>query len=295
MRPDFEDEHLLALDSLVELRHLALSWCYPVTERGLQGLSSLQHLESLSLRGCRLSDASARCLAELPLAHVRFGAAAQELSESGMRVLAAAPLRSLRFEDAVLDGASTAPLAGHPTLTDLALPDAHITVDGVRTLGSLPRLRRLDLRGVIDDRALGELVPLAGQLQSLHAGLTSTISDAECTISDAGCESLAAFRELVFLDIHATGVTGAGLRALSGLRKLEHLALDCLDLDDTDVRAIASLTNLRSLSLGTNQQITDGVIETLAQLPSSSASISKVRASPNERSPASPSCRTSAS
>jgi Leucine-rich repeat (LRR) protein len=196
----------------------------------------------------------------MPLAHVKFNAVAPDFSEAGMRVLAAAPLRALHLRSETLGDADLAPLAGHPTLADLEIDQVRLTASGARTLGSLPRLRRLDLsRSTLDDLGARELAPLAGMLRSLDLGVASAISD-------AACETLAAFEQLAFLDVSSTRVTTGGVRRLAGLRRLEHLDLGDLDLDDDAVLALAPLAKLRSLSLCDSRRITDRTVDALAQL-----------------------------
>ena len=257
----FEDEHLLALEPLTELRRLALFSCEPITAQGMELLSALPNLEALDLRNCPLSDDRARWLAGLPLARVMFNAVTPAFTEAGMSTLADAPLRSLHLGGGTLNNARIAPLAGHPTLADLELGSAPITAPGARTLGSLRRLRRLYIPGsALDDQAAGELAPLAPELRSLHLGSSKAISN-------AACEVLAGFERLGFLDISSTGITGSGVRRLARLRGLEHLDLSFLPLDDEDVRALAPLARLRSLGLYCCQELTDRALDTLEQLP----------------------------
>jgi len=257
----FEDEHLLALEPLGELRRLALFSCEPITAQGMELLGALPHLEALDLRNCPLSDDRARCLTGLPLARVMFNAVTPAFTEAGMSALAAAPLRSLHLGGGSLNNARIAPLADHPTLADLELGSAPITAPGARTLGSLRELRRLYIPGsALDDHAAGELAPLAPRLRSLHLGSSKALSNAACDV-------LAAFDRLVFLDISSTGITGGGVRRLARLRGLEHLDLAFLDLEDDDVNALAPLARLRSLSLFCCRELTDRAIDAIEQLP----------------------------
>jgi hypothetical protein len=189
-----------------------------------------------------------------------FNAVTPAFTEVGMETLAAAPLRSLHLRGGTLNNARIAPLAGHPTLSDLELGGAPITAPGARTLGTLRELRRLYIPGsALDDHAAAELAPLAPRLRSLHLGSSKAISN-------AACEILGAFERLVFLDLSSTGLTGGGVRRLARLRELEHLDLSFLPLGDEDVHALAPLARLRSLGLLCCGELTDRAIDAIEQL-----------------------------
>jgi hypothetical protein len=189
-----------------------------------------------------------------------FGNILPAFTVAGMRTLAAAPLRELHLDAVGLDDRCIEPLLGHPALANLELPGACITAPGARVLGSLPQLRRLEIpESTLDDLGVAALAPLAGQLQSLHLGGATSLTD-------AACETLSALERLAFLDIGSTQIGGAGIRMLSQLRDLEQLDLRFLDLVADDVLALAPHAKLRELSLYMCHRITDRAIDAIERL-----------------------------
>ena len=141
----FTAETLRALAPLTQLRRLALRPCSAVSDDGFAVLGGLRALEVLELCECALSDALMCAIGHLPLNDVTLTGWLGDITADGMRALAAAPLRRFHLGNEGIDDALIAPLAGHPTLSNLTIFGAHLTATGLAALGSVPQLRRLRL------------------------------------------------------------------------------------------------------------------------------------------------------
>lgn len=257
----FSDDDLLALEPCKRVRRLKLYSCAQLTERGFAALRSLHRLADIDLRNCPLDDARARCLDGLPLAHVMFNVVTPAFTAIGMRALSRGPLVSLTLRGESIDDVCIAPLAGHPTLAHVELPDAALGVEGARTLGALSRLRVLHLPSSgLDDASIHALASSAAgaDMHSLSVAHSSGVGD-------EACRSLARFTELTFLDLSATAVRTRGLQHLRSLRALEQLDLGFLDLRDSDVGELAIHAKLRGLSLAFSREVTDRAVDVLEQ------------------------------
>lgn len=261
-----DDRGLAALAGCTRLEQLALFSCEHVTSAGLAALAPLRRLRTLDLRNHPLDDAGVAHLVELPLAEVKFNAVSRGLTARGMRGLAALPLHVLALDGETLDDTSIVPLAEHPTLANLELAGARFGPGGLAALGSLPKLRRLYLpSSSLDDAALRQLAPLADR--PAGAGLRALFVGHCETLSDRCCATIGRFRELVYLDLSATQITGGGLAQLRDLRDLEHLDLGFLDLDDAAVATLRGFPRLTALSLVYSGRVGDAAVDMLADLP----------------------------
>ncbi|QEG33185.1 leucine-rich repeat domain-containing protein [Bythopirellula goksoeyrii] len=84
-------------------------------------------------------------------------------------------------------------------------------------------------------------------------------------IRDDDMKHLAAFPELVILDLHNNRISGVGLHKIAHLHKLKRLDLRDNWVDDAGLQALQGMTNLRSLNLSENRFTDDG-LEYLAPL-----------------------------
>jgi hypothetical protein len=134
------------------------------------------------------------------------------------------------------------------------LGDDTVTDAGLRHLGGLRRLRRLNIGYThVTDTGIANL-----------SGLTNLRwLDADCEgITDRGLERIAEqFPNLQALDVSDTRVTDAGVNALGELRNLEQLHLFRVAVTDQCLKTVGRLTNLRYLSLDGGEVSDEGLAE----------------------------------
>lgn len=163
---------------LAFLKDLPLTWlklagCRNLSDKGLQSIASLVHLETLDLSYC--TGIAGRGLAhEKPLEHLRV----LDLE------------RCSTLQEEVL-----ASLAAMPALEDLDLSDTQVDGMGLMHFRNNTTLRKLSLEGCarLNSRTLPHLLNLEA-LEVLHLGRTS--------IGDADLEQLKALQNLRELHLH---------------------------------------------------------------------------------------------
>jgi hypothetical protein len=255
-----DDRSLAALAPCTRLARLALFSCEEVTAEGLAPLGRLPALRAIDLRNHPIAEAGVERLRGLPLADVRFNVVAPGFGAGGMRAFATMPLQTLALDGESLDDGALVPLADHGSLANVELAGAAIGPRGMAALASLPSLRRLYLpSSLVGDDGVRQLGARAATLRALFLGHCEALSDG-C------CEAIATLRELVYLDLSATRITGEGLRQLASLRRLEHLDLGFLDLADADLDALTAWPQLTALSLVYSRRVTDAAIDVVATL-----------------------------
>ena len=167
--------------------------------------------------GTRLPEAVAEAAARAEtIEFVLSGPAVDdELLET---VLAAPGLRRLRLQNTSVGDATIARLAESNRLELLYLIDAAgLTERGVRSLGTMTRLRNLRISGpAVDDDSVVALATL-GNLAALALRHTA--------VTDAGVEAVAELSGLKELSLFGTPVTDAALPAIARLQKLSKLRL----------------------------------------------------------------------
>ncbi|MCA9175115.1 MAG: M48 family metalloprotease [Planctomycetales bacterium] len=205
--------HLPRLQSVRGLKSLELSG--ELTTDGLQALSELTALEALKLpTRSALTVTGARHLAKLT------------------------GLKSLRLYFVDADDASFSALAPLTKLEELDLSHTRVTDEGLRTLRSMPHLKRLSLTrygryqfpvAQLSDACI-ETLQLLQELEQL------SISG---HITDSGLRQLATLPRLKRLSILYTDISGAGLAALAKA-KVEELTLEAHLLSALDVNSAAA-------------------------------------------------------
>ena len=181
-------------------------------------------------------------------------------------------------------------LKGLNELRTLMLDHGQFTGDGLKCLGELPRLIKLDLFCCEQfcDSGMKNLEQ-SRQLRNLwiHGS----------PITDTGLKHLSGLAHLEELDLGNTAITGSGLENLQMLPKLhvlricksgiepwigkladaamppigklvhlEELDLTWNDITDTGLASLGKLSRLKSLTLASNQRITDSGLKHIVQL-----------------------------
>jgi uncharacterized protein (TIGR02996 family) len=229
-----DDRSLAALAPCTRLARLALFSCEEVTAEGLAPLGRLPALRAIDLRNHPIAEAGVERLRGLPLADVRFNVVAPGFGAGGMRAFATMPLQTLALDGESLDDGALVPLADHGSLANVELAGAAIGPRGMAALASLPSLRRLYLpSSLVGDDGVRQLGARAATLRALFLGHCEALSDG-C------CEAIATLRELVYLDLSATRITGEGLRQGEGTRTIR----------ESDVSSAAVRTRRRSSAVG---------------------------------------------
>lgn len=147
-------------------------------------------------------------------------------------------------------------LAGLENLEVLILdyPTNAITREGFATLGQLPKLMHLRLRGVkVDDESAEHLAKATG-LQVLNLP--------QSDVTDAGMEKLASLQNLVQLRIGSSQLTDAGLESLKQLPKLKRVHLIAVPLTDKGLAVFHDLPKLESLYID-GAKLSDAAYERL--------------------------------
>ncbi len=212
------DKGMLHLTSLSHLESLSLPSA--VTAEGLSMLTA--SLASLSLKGASLlTDDGLAPLAKMPLRHLDLDRA-KHITDAGLAHLRELPLTRLCLR--MCSQISDQGLLSLPrTLTDLDLSEVvKFTDAGVRGLSQLGRLDRLSLRGC-------RLVTDAGAAHLQDMSLLRHLSLAQTKVSDSGLPFLAGL-PLRTLDLKASRVTQAGYMAAVAFASKPAVTHDCLNL-----------------------------------------------------------------
>jgi uncharacterized protein (TIGR02996 family) len=223
----------------------------------LPRIARLQNLEHLDLGNLRLDDKGLKTLAPLKRLRTLIARDAAPLTNRGAAALAKfKELRDLRLGclwPGRFGGTGCRAIGKLAKLEVLQLDwmdDA-----GVRLLGKLPRLRRLDLTGTNATGRGLENFPLLTELN-----LDSTRAD------DVGMASVAKLPRLRLLNVSGTRITGASLAHLAGLRWLEDLYAGSTAIRDADLAQLEPLANLETVMLDGTKVTKQGVARLKSKL-----------------------------
>jgi Leucine-rich repeat (LRR) protein len=218
---------------------------YAITDADIAWLANATQLHELRLSQTRVTDATVRLVANLPI---------HELS------LARTPITN----------ASAAILATRFLLEELDLADTRIDDAHARPLFALPALRMLRLDGTaITDAGLGTPTPNLLELylsktKVTDAGLAildqtphlTALGLGHTTIDTATLARIGTLTELRTLVLSKCTAPPASLTALANLHALERLYLDDTNLDDETLATFTNLTSLTTLHVA-NTTITN--------------------------------------
>jgi thiol-disulfide isomerase/thioredoxin/Leucine-rich repeat (LRR) protein len=240
-----------------------------VTDEGLGHIGRLTGLLILDLESSPISDAGTGHLAGLKklrfvnLEAFKVNREGFGVGDETLKVLAGLPaLETIRLRDSKVTGAGLAVLGPLKSLSHLGLAGTKIGDAGLASLNQLPALVSLDLgvyntgAGVTDEglKTIGEMV----QLKRLNLSGNK--------ITDAGLVHLQKLARLDNLALDNTGITEAGLANLEPLQALENLRLYTgHPVTDVGAAYLAKLKSLRRLT--ENLRLTDVGLALLATLP----------------------------
>lgn len=246
------------LASLPKLRKLALlgPWC---TDAVLDSLPELPELTSLTLIECTTTDESLKVLAkfkgleELTLHFVQ--------ADQGLEHLQQVPgLNRLSLENTRLTDAGLQKLAAVPRLKHLSLNNLpEITDDGLAVLRDLPELESFYCEE-LTARGSG-LAHLAVATNLKELSLVGT------GVNDVWLHGLKSLRNVEWLQLHKTKITGSGLVAIREWGKVKDAYLPFNQIDDAGVEHLAELYRLRQLGLQGNPIGDEGIKRLKDALP----------------------------
>lgn len=253
-----EGPGLRQLAALPKLRKLALfgSGC---TDRWLDSLPELPELTSLTLIGTSNSASGLKILAklkrldDLSLILVKV--------DKGLEHLRELPnLTSLYLEETDLTDAGFAQLSSVARLELLSIGPAQLSDEGLEVLGRLKELRRLFLKDVTGVNGPG----LRHLVAASHLKDFSLIG---AGVTDEWLRAVEPLRNVDWLQIAGTRVTGSGLAALRGWSKLKDAYLQRNQIDDEAAGHLAEAYRLNRLDLRDNVLTEVGKKKVTAALP----------------------------
>ncbi len=245
----------------------------------LNQIKPLEQLREVVYEGTTFNDHSPMYFRKLPVE--RFSCTCRRMGDGGLRALRHSKgLRRVELRETAITGVGLEPLTELRELEALVLLDADLGEQGLVHLARLPRLRRLELSGPVEDPAMTGLGGLVG-LEILHLGhpdvddrVASQLAPLSrlreldlggTRVSDEGLGALVSLPVLEVLHLDRTRVTNRGLVHLSRLPALRVLSLNSTDVVDAGVKHLARLGTLEQLRLD-RTLITDAAIDTLVEL-----------------------------
>jgi internalin A len=281
--------------SMKTVKTLDLSLTY-VSDRGIERLKALDHLEALNLSSAEfITDAAIAFLRghrQLKTLNLR----GTDVTDTSLAYVAELPqLTSLDIAFTQITDVGLEHLASLAQLEELDLGGNKISGAGLHVLKLLPKLRKLSFYGiqrrnagwcwspVVTDLEL-DTIALVGGLEELNIGFGVALgaarpddlgpadSEAECRIAggtrvtDLGVSKLAALKKLRRLDVSGASITANGVKTLAGFHDLQRLSLwNVRGIDDAAAAPLATLANLTSLDLS-NTAIGDATLRRLGAL-----------------------------
>jgi Leucine-rich repeat (LRR) protein len=168
-------------------------------------------------------------------------------------------VKELVLPDYITEDEDLAMLIALPVPGKLVVNGCEISDNGLKSIGALQGLRRLDLSGCSRITAAG--MQHLSQLKELES-----LCLARTPLTDDSLRPLAKITKLGGLDLSHTNVTDAGLANLGHLTNLEFLDLHGTDTSDDGLLRLRGLKKLRDLYPGANVT-RDGVSDLKKDLP----------------------------
>lgn len=212
-----------------------------VTDAGLEQITGLVGLKTISLQGVAVGDAGLEHVGKLTGLNT-ISILGTEITDAGLKNLKGLKdLRSLQLWNAEIDGSGLEHLTELPALAVLNLSNTPLEDAALKHVMEMSALASLNLSNTkIGDAGLEHLEKLRS-LKILDLSGTS--------ITDAGLEHLSTMTNLSSLNLSGTPIHGEGLAHLSKLNQLSSLNLRKTAVSDDNLEFLADLAGLRMLSL----------------------------------------------
>ena len=243
------DDGLECLQSLHYVEELSLGWCRLISDKGVDTLTSQpnrgEHLESLSLARCQMTDIGVEHLTRL--------SALKALDLNGCAVIGSVALGVVLKK---LENLHTLDVSYCPyilrsswqgkinSLRSLDLCYSAVKNVHISRLSSLPLLEELNLDSCpVGDWSLAHLADnnVVPNLKSLDL--------ADTDVTDEGLVHVAKMKNLEHLSLFYCEITSSGLRHLSNMHSLQALNLDSRDIGDSAMYHLRNLKNLKCLDV----------------------------------------------
>lgn len=291
------DEGLAHLKVFTNLTDLNLQGCNKITDNGLEHLGAHSALSCLNLACDHITDggldhlSSLTNLEDLVLGHgLSYGAFFQGHGPlyNGLNLFGTlSQLRRLDLAIVHISATTFKLLKSLSHLEDLSLAcSGAITDDALAHLNGFSQLTKLHLLNcrATTDEGLKHLSTLSNlvnlklmRFEQISEGLNNLSSLIHLQELWLACCNLANSRMLsgfsalsklktLYINTHATSLTGEGLKYLSSLSNLEYLSLSYSKITDDGLKHLCTLTHLKTLHLAHNA-ITDLGLKHLSALP----------------------------
>jgi len=261
--PGLSDEGVARLAKLPRLKELRLIWCPGVTDRAMEHLSGLSHLEVLEVSYFvggtarpagesakpppepKISDAGLRAITRL--ANLRsLTLVGARITDEGLAAFASPSpkgLNSLDLSVTPMVGSGLRHLTGLTGLRHLGLDGTRISPEGWEMLGSFPRLTSLDVREY--------KIP---EMESNN-------------IPERDLSPLGRLERLETLLLDGRRIRSGSLASLRGLGHLRRLGLASTPVTDRDLQHLADLKTLEELDLKGTRTTPEGRRKLRGELP----------------------------
>lgn len=242
------DDALQYLTNIFFLEELSLGWCRRISDKGIKLLVQQpgrnEHLHTLSLARCHISDSGVEYLSQLQaLQHLVLNGCTHIKSAALGKVLSS--LKYLETLDvsycpSILRSSWQGKIN---SLRTLDLCYASVSDMQLSRFTSLPSLEEVNFDSCpVGDWAIAHLAD-----NNVVPNLTS-LNLADCDLTDSGMMHLPKFQKLKHLSLFYCNISNHGLRHLSNMMSLETLNLDSRDISDDGLYHLRNL-NLKCLDV----------------------------------------------
>lgn len=253
------DAGMADLAKMPALEDIQLKRC-DLTSKGYEELAKIKTLKRIRAPQTNFNDdciAAIKDMTQLELLDLQD---CNQVTEAGLAPLKNfTKLKSLRIYGPTITDTVMTYIADAKNLASLSLEQSAVGVDGMKTIGTLSKLKELKLYGAsnVTDDALAQIADLK-DLEILELRSTTTTS--------GGMKHLAGLSKLKVLDLSETANIGNdGIAALAPLTNLEELNLWYTFVDDQGLAPLASMTKMKRLNLD-KCQVTDAGLVNLKGL-----------------------------
>ena len=249
------DRGLEGLGQLRELRVFRMFWQNNITDDGIMGLRSCDHLEEVDLLGCNVGDGAIAALTGKP--NLRRFKTGRNVSDDGLRLLHEFPAFKMWHGEEPRFG-----------LMSFSAEPTNLLVDGPFTGKGLSDLRGLD--GLVGLSFFRHTKRLRGEELQCLDGLSNLAylgcQDSLC--DDAAMRHIAALPKLRMLMGQGAVATDEGFRSFSQSRTIEYFwGRDCPNLTGQGFVALSRMPSLKGLAVSC-KNVDDAALASLPDFPS---------------------------